>query len=200
MKLLLTGFEPFGGFKTNPSWDALQHAADQGLFEAEVSLQRIPVRYDGAFAALEAALHAARPDAAISFGLHGGLNGREPTTLYLETTARNRDGATKPDNDGVSREAAPIVVGGPDVIAASLPAGAMLAALGEAGFHAELSDDAGAYLCNHLFYLGARRLKIPYGFVHVPPVDSMGGVLSLAQLARAAATLANTLARHIAKP
>jgi pyroglutamyl-peptidase len=196
MRLLLTGFEPFGDFATNPSWDALQLAVAEELFEPEVVLARLPVAYSHVFPAWEAAA-ACRPDAAISFGLHGGLKGRGAATVYVETTARNRDGASKADNTGVTRAAQPIVQGAPETLAASFPAQSLHAALKEAGFDAQLSNDAGAYLCNHLFYRAAHSSRFPYGFVHVPPVDTMGGVLTLIELARAMSVVANTLARHV---
>jgi pyroglutamyl-peptidase len=198
MKLLLTGFEPFGDFATNPSWDALHLAARQDLFDAEVILARIPVTYASAFETWQTAAKFG-PAAGISFGLHGGIKGRGAATIYIETTARNRDGATKADNAGITRAAQPIAASGPATIAATFPAQALCDSLKDAGFDAQLSDDAGAYLCNHLFYQASLDARFPYGFVHVPPVDSMGGMLSLSDMARAMATLANTLARKIGK-
>lgn len=195
MKLLLTGFEPFGGFATNPSWDALQLAAAETLFEPEVVLARMPVAYSRVFEAWQVAA-ACQPDAAISFGLHGGLKGRDANTIYIETTARNRDGASKADNTGFTRPEQPIVAGGPATLAATFPAQALCDTLKAAGFEAQLSDNAGAYLCNHLFYRAAHSISFPYGFVHVPPVDTMGGVLTLHDTARAMALIANKLAKH----
>lgn len=198
-RLLLTGFEPFGDFATNPSWDALVLARDLGLLAGlDVTLARIPVVYDTAFAVFGAARAQASPDLAISFGLHGGLRGRDAGTIYVETTARNRDGATKADNSGQQRPEQPIEPGAPDTLAATLDTAAIVAALTGAGFAARTSDNAGAYLCNHLFFRGARALQgqIAYGFVHVPPVKSMGGILTMEQLARAMALIARTAAGH----
>jgi pyroglutamyl-peptidase len=196
--LLLTGFEPFGSFDTNPSWDALVFARDSGLFAGvDVALARIPVVYATAFGALEAALAAHQPKAALSFGLHSGLKGREAATVYVETTARNRDGASKADNAGEARPERAIDARAPGTLAATLDTGAIVHALNSEGFSAVASDDAGAYLCNHLFFRGAQALqgRIPYGFVHVPPLDSQGGVLTLERLAHAVATIAHVIAR-----
>ena len=206
-RILLTGFEPFGDFATNPSWDALVHARDEGLFECGVRLALIPVTYADAFKRFEKALIEYEPDAAISFGVYGGKNDsstlREanavndtPDALFIETVARNRDGANKPDNSGVMQPADPIVPGAPATLPATLPTELLQQSLKEAGYNAQLSTDAGGYLCNHLFYRGAQTLGagFPYGFVHVPPVDSMGGTLSLSALASALGVLANTLA------
>lgn len=192
-RLLLTGFEPFGSFKTNPSWDALVYARDHGLFgKLDVALARIPVTYDGAFASFEASLREHKPRAALSFGLHGGLKGRQADVIYVETTARNRDGAHKADNAGVTRPEQAIEADAPATLASTLDVAAIIAVLGNAGFRAQASDNAGAYLCNHLFFRGARALQgqIAYGFVHVPPVNDMGGVLTLEQLAKAVALIA----------
>lgn len=192
-RILLTGFEPFGAFKTNPSWDALVYARDHGLFSTlDVALARIPVTYDVAFAAFAAALKQHAPRVAVSFGLHGGLSGREGDVIYVETTARNRDGASKADNAGVTRPEQPIDASAPATLAGTLDVAALLNALGAAGFCAQASDNAGAYLCNHLFFRGAQALQgqIGYGFVHVPPVKDMGGVLALESLARAVAIVA----------
>lgn len=210
-RVLLSGFEPFGDFATNPSWDALVAARDEGLFESGVRLARIPVSYQAAFATFEKAAIEYEPDAAISFGVYGsprdsesfrlanGLKGSDPLrVIYLETMARNRDGAGKPDNEGRMQGPEPIEPGAPAALAASFPAHDLKRALNEAGFAAELSEDAGGYLCNHLFFRAGRAFGaiIPYGFVHVPPVDSMGGALSLSELARAIALMVNVLARQ----
>lgn len=217
-RVLLSGFEPFGDFPSNPSWDALVHARDEGMFEAGVRLARIPVTYEHAFAVFEKAAIEYEPDAAISFGVYGsprdsesfrranGLDaisgatlGTEPLrVIYIETMARNRNGAGKPDNAGRVQGAEPIVPDAPAALAASFPAQALKQALNDEGFAAELSEDAGGYLCNHLFFRASHAFGaiIPYGFVHVPPVDSMGGALSLGELATAVAIMVNVLARN----
>jgi pyroglutamyl-peptidase len=220
-RVLLSGFEPFGDFASNPSWEALVHARDEGMFEAGVRLARIPVTYEHAFTVFEKAAIEYEPDAAISFGVYGsprdsesfrranGLKGPDPVSgtetgsgllraIYIETMARNRDGAGKPDNAGQLRGTEPIEPGAPEVLAASFPAPGLKQALNEAGFAAELSEDAGGYLCNHLFFRAGLAFggDIPYGFVHVPPVDSMGGALSLHELARAIAIMVNVVARR----
>jgi len=195
--LLLTGFEPFGSFETNPSWDALALARGHGLLGPRVALARIPVVYATAWAAFEAALAQHKPSAAVSFGLHSGLSGRDATTLYVECTARNRDGAQKADNAGETRAARSIDESAPATLPATVDAQALVNALNKEGFSAVASDNAGAYLCNHLFFRGAQALqgRIPYGFVHVPPLDTQGGVLTLERLAHAVAIIAEVVGR-----
>lgn len=195
--ILLTGFEPFGDWKTNPSWDALVYARDHGLFDGlEIALARVPVVYATAFGALDLAVEQHKPETAISFGLHGGMGGRDARTIYVETTARNRDGASKADNSGVARAECAIDAAAPATLPSALDSTAIVRALKADGFAAAESADAGAYLCNHLFFRGASALRgrIPYGFVHVPPVQPMGGTLPLDRLARAAALIARVAA------
>lgn len=194
-RILLSGFEPFGKHETNPSWDALKLAADTGLLPSDTHITRLPVEYARTFDAYATAVEAIKPTTAISFGLHSRPAPESQSVIYIETVARNRDGATKPDNAGRQHAEGPILADAPDTLAATFPAAALVGALKEAGFNAEVSDDAGRYLCNHLFYraLHSYSGRFPYGFVHVPPVDSMGGALSLQDLARAMAILANTL-------
>lgn len=200
-RVLLTGFEPFGDWSSNPSWDALQRAENLGLFDSlEVVLARIPVTYAGAYNALARAVHEHAPRSVVSFGLHGGIRGRGADVIYIETTARNRDGAGKPDNAGILRAAIAIDEGSPAELQSTLPMSGLIGALKGAGFNAQSSDDAGAYLCNHLFYRGALALReqIPYGFIHVPPVESQGGTLTLDQLAHAISVVARVTSESIA--
>ncbi len=198
--LLLTGFEPFGGFAQNPSWDALEFAYARGMFKepdlpagVRVEICRIPVVFNSAFDVLKQALDIHRPLACISFGVHGGMGDREQDVLYLESTARNRDGSTKADNAGRIRPEQSIVAEGSQTIAATLPLQKIRQRLIAGGFRTEISDDAGNYLCNHLFYRGAHALggRIPYGFVHVPPV---GESISLQRLAQAVVMIAGEAA------
>ena len=194
--LLLTGFEPFGDWEINPSFDALKLAAKTELFDltdVNIEIAEVPVAYDSAFEALDGLVQEIKPDAILHFGLHGGMS-RGKDVFYIETTARNRNGAHKPDNSGIQRDDGAIIDGAPDELPSSLPVSAMRDVLKTEGFQAELSDDAGGYLCNYLFYrsVHAYGQNFNCGFVHVPPVDTQGGVISLERMAIAAATLARS--------
>ncbi|MCF6228028.1 MAG: pyroglutamyl-peptidase I [Planctomycetes bacterium] len=197
-KLLLTGFEPFGDWQSNPSFDALKFAADAGLFDAPdlaVEIAEIPVDYNRVFDTVERLVESVKPAAIVHFGLHSGLaRGRD--VIYIETTARNRNGASKPDNAGIQRDAGVILANEPATIATTLPASALCNALSRAGFSVETSDDAGGYLCNFLFFrtLSAFGEQFPCGFIHVPLVDTLGGVITLERMAHAMATVARVLA------
>ena len=183
-RVLLTGFEPFGSFKRNPSWDALKLAEERGLLPMGAKLARIPVTFSGAFAAFESAAAAFKPDVAVCFGVHGS---RERQTIYLERVARNRNESTA-DNAGVAM-AGPIVVGAPEEIRSAYPIEDLRDPLVRAEFAAEFSDNAGGYLCNHLYFRACHKFKIPVAFVHVPPVEGEG-LLSLERLAQAVSIVA----------
>lgn len=186
-RLLLTGFEPFGSFKRNPSWDALELAHKRALLPGvTLKLVRIPVTYKDAFAVFERAAKMFAPDVAVSFGVHGS---RDARTIYLERTARNRNGAVT-DNRGTAAPGIIVPRGKPEIVT-RFPVQGLHLQLKEAGYAAEYSDDAGAYLCNNLYYRASRAFsrRFPVLFVHVPPVGGQGR-LSLGQLARAVAIVA----------
>lgn len=200
MKLLFSGFDPFGRHATNPSWDALELAASEGWFSgagAQIVAVRLPCVYSTAFEALDQAFRRHRPGAVVACGVHGGLSGRDAATIYLERFAHNRDGANLPDNEGLVRNDAPILPGAAERLETALPLQWLHGRLREQGFATEISEDAGRYLCNHLFFraLHAYKGKALCGFVHVPPADEEGAVL--ATTARALARLAHSVAEHI---
>jgi len=183
-RVLLSGFEPFGSFKRNPSWDALKLAEKRGLLPAGVKLAQIPVTYAQAYEALAGAATEFNPDVIVCFGVHGS---RESQTLYLERVARNRNENTA-DNAGMAM-AGPIVAGAPAEIRSAYPIEDLHDPLLGAGFAVEFSDNAGGYLCNHLYFRACHGFKFPVAFVHVPPVEGEG-LMTLERLAQAIAIVA----------
>jgi pyroglutamyl-peptidase len=169
MKLLLTGFEPFGGSQVNPSQMAVEALAETGLPGVELAPVILPV--DGAAApkALIAAIEAEGPDAVVCLG-------QAPCSgITIERVAVNLLDYPIPDNTGAKVVDQPVVPGGPDAYFTALPVREMLAAAKAAGVPAELSLSAGAYLCNQvmytlLHYRAQQGLEIPAGFIHVPPL------------------------------
>lgn len=166
--ILLTGFEPFGGETTNPSWTAARGAA--ALLQAEgheVAAVELPCVFGDAIAALRAALAEHRPDVVVCAGQAGGR-----PRISLERIAINCDDARIPDNAGNAPVDEPVVPGGPAAYFSTLPVKAALAALGAAGIPAEVSQTAGTYVCNHVFYGLMHALAstpaVRGGFVHVP--------------------------------
>ena len=182
MSVLVTGFEPFGEHATNPS--ALLAKSFDGVV--------LPVSYARAADALRAAIDDAEPDVVLCFGL---ADDREK--ISVERFAHNLDEASTTDNDDAPGSGREIDPAGPLAFRSTLPVDDIVAALEAEGIPAEVSRDAGGYLCNHVFYVLMQTLdpKRIGGFVHVPPAS----VLPPDDLVRAAGVIVATCRRHISK-
>jgi len=158
-RVLLTGFEPFGGETVNPSWVAVQAVAREWSGPEQIIPVQLPVVFDDS---IDRAIAEHSPDLVISVGQAGGF-----ATIELERVAINVQDARIPDNSGAQPIDEPVVAGGPAAHFSSLPIKAAVAAVQAAGIPASVSQSAGTYTCNHVFYrllhLGAHG-----GFVHVP--------------------------------
>jgi pyroglutamyl-peptidase len=170
MKALVTGFEPFGGDRVNPSLEALRRLPAR-LGSLDIATQALPVVYGQALPALREAIAAAAPDIVLCVGLAGGR-----AALSLERVAINIDDARISDNSGNQPIDRPVIAGGPAAYFATLPIKAAVAALREAGLPAAVSNSAGTFLCNHVFYglmHEAARARFRGGFLHVPYLPSL---------------------------
>jgi pyroglutamyl-peptidase len=203
MKILLTGFEPFGDSPLNPSQMLVDSAPDILSNKAEIVRAILPVDKDGGPAALLAALEEHQPEAVLCFGLAAGR-----PQISLERVAINLMDYRLPDNAGTTVQDTPIDPEGPAAYFSTLPLRAMLAALRAADIPAALSLSAGAYLCNQVFYtlmhtLAARGQSIPAGFIHLPALpeqaaqtDKATPSMSLDLEEQALAVLVQTLIRE----
>jgi len=164
--ILLTGFAPFGGEAVNPSWNAVSRLDGESIEGHRIVARRLPVEFGAALDALRAAIEETSPGLVLCVGQAAGR-----AQLSLERIAINVDDARIPDNAGASPIDAPIVADGPAAYFATLPIKAMLAALREAGIPAEVSQTAGTYVCNHVFYGLMHALRdrpVRGGFLHIP--------------------------------
>ena len=165
--ILLTGFAPFGGEGVNPSWDAVAPLDGERLDGHRVVARCLPVEFGASLDALRDALRDTSPVLVLCVGQAGGR-----AQLSLERIAINVDDARIPDNAGASPVDIPVVDGGPAAYFTTLPIKAMLAALRDAGIPAEVSQTAGTFVCNHVFYglMHALRAEahVRGGFVHIP--------------------------------
>ncbi len=186
--VLLTGFEPFGRWRVNSSWEAVASLDGGMVAGARVVARRLPVSFARVGRVLDRALEEARPRVVVAFGMHGGPG------ILLERVAVNLDDTAKlADNDGRRRRDAPISPRGPAAHFSGLPLRAIEASLRHARLPVRLSTSAGTYLCNHAFYRlmeSAARARRPLvaGFVHLPPLRAPGLArrgLPLAKLRRA---------------
>lgn len=183
--VLLTGFEPFGGETVNPSWQAVSALAARPPVPGVVlRTALLPCVYGAAGDALRDAVTRWDPDVVVGVGQAGGRHQITP-----ERIAVNLDDAPAPDNAGVSPVDRPVVDGGPLAYRTGLPVKAIVAALRASGIPAAVSDTAGTYICNHVFYaamhlVATDRPGMRAGFVHVPyahgqVVDRPGATPSL---------------------
>ncbi|MBM3524487.1 MAG: hypothetical protein FJX57_16175 [Alphaproteobacteria bacterium] len=165
--VLVTGFEPFGGFDRNPSALVAQALDGITIGGAKVVGRVLPVDLKAIDAAIAATLKAVSPAAVIALGLAGS----EPV-IRLERVALNVADFSMPDNAGNRSRNAPIDSRGPDARLSRLPLEAILEALLAAGIPARLSETAGLYLCNAAMYrlLGRLSAGVPGGFIHLPPL------------------------------
>ena len=166
-KVLLTGFEPFGGETVNPSLEVAQALDGAHVGGATVVGLGLPCVYADAVAGLDRALEALSPVLVVCLGQAAGATG-----LRLERVAVNLSDSVQPDNAGAVLRDTPVVAGGPAAYFSTLPLTRMLDALQAHGHPAGLSGSAGAYVCNHVFYTLQHRLV---GRVLPAPAAAAGG-------------------------
>lgn len=171
--LLLTGFDPFDGAKSNPSWEAASALDGRVVGGHRIVARQLPTEFDASLRALHGAIRDTSPALVVCTGLAAGRKG-----LSLERVAINVDDARIPDNAGARPIDARIAARGPAAYFTALPIKAMLAALQVRGIPAQVSQTAGTYVCNHVFYglmHGLRRKPgVRGGFIHVPKAGRGG--------------------------
>ncbi len=174
-KILITGFGPFPGQPHNPSAALVRtlarHFKKAARADADFRFCVLKTEYGAGMDRLAREMERFKPDVVICFGVAAGSK-----EIRLERTARNRQSATKPDAAGVLPQDAVISRYGPGTLPSTLPLAAIEHALKEQGIPAHLSDDAGDYLCNHVFYRVMTRAQERggperAGFVHIPVPD-----------------------------
>jgi len=164
-KILLTGFEPFGTASANPSGEIMKQISGDNIVTAI-----LPVAYTRSAERLIQLIAEHNPDVVICFGQAEGR-----TQITPEKIAINLDDARLADNDGVLRSDEKILDNGPDAYFTTLPVKEFAAAITAKGIPSSVSLSAGAFLCNHVFYVAQNKLvgtKVRSGFVHVPLMDS----------------------------
>ncbi|MFC5458407.1 pyroglutamyl-peptidase I [Massilia niabensis] len=168
--VLLTGFEPFNGATINPAWEAVRALKGWNGDSFFVEVLQLPCVFGMANRVLRGAIDEMKPSIVICVGQAGGR-----ADLTVERVAINVDDAPILDNDKQQPVDAPIVAGGPAAYFATLPVKAIVAAMRERGLKASVSQTAGTFVCNHVFYGLMNHIdgsaltgKITGGFIHVP--------------------------------
>ncbi len=179
--VLLTGFDPFGGDTINPSWEAVSRLDGETIAGRCVAAEQLPTTFAGAPRALRAALRRHAPELVLCIGQAGGR-----AALSLERVAINVNDARILDNAGAQPVDTPVVARGPAAYFTTLPIKAMHADLRAAGIPAEISQTAGTFVCNQVFYVLMHALagtRVRGGFLHIPylpqQVATMPGAPSL---------------------
>lgn len=170
-RVLVTGFEPFGTYTTNPSElvvRRLPEAVRDELRDIELTTVVLPVSFRRAGETLRRLLDEYRPDIAIGLGLRAGVS-----YIAVERVALNIMDARIPDNDGYRPIDEPIEPGGPLAYLSTLPVRSIVRSLREAGIPASLSYSAGTFLCNYVMYIllhsgAVHGYPRRAGFIHLP--------------------------------
>ena len=166
-RILLSGFAPFGGERSNPSWEVAAALDKRIIGGLAVESIRLPVNTARAVKQINAEIRRRQPDAILGLGQAGSR-----PAISLEKVAINLiERRSRRETDGGLSGAA-IVAGGPDGYFARIPFKEILRALNRRGIPATLSLSAGAYVCNSVMYavLHAMRSRtaVPAGFIHLP--------------------------------
>ena len=167
MKILITGFDPFGGETVNPAYEAVKLLPDT-VKGAEVKKLEIPTVFGEAGKAVEKAIGEYQPDVVICVGQAGGR-----ADISVERVAINLAEAPIPDNAGNEPMDAKVQQDGETAYFATVPVKAMVQNINDHGIPASLSYTAGTYVCNNvmydLLYMTDKRYPgIRAGFIHVP--------------------------------
>jgi len=167
MKVLVTGFEPFGGEKINPSWEAVKGLPEK-IEDAEIIKHQLPVSFKGVKEKLPKIIEDVRPDVVVLTGQAGGR-----VNITVERVAINVMDARMEDNEGYKPENEPIFEDAPAAYFATIPVKRIVNALRENKIPAMVSNSAGTYVCNTamytaLHYIAINGLEAKAGFIHVP--------------------------------
>jgi pyroglutamyl-peptidase len=163
MRILLTGFEAFGGQKINPSSELIRDLTWLGILDQQIHSCLLPVNYETAWPKLQSAIQNSQPDLVVALGQAGGRAAISLERIAINCMQSREHGDPKPGEK--------IINDGPDGLFSTLPVQSMLEAGLNSGVPTEISNSAGTYLCNYVMY----RLLIHFqsstthaGFIHVP--------------------------------
>lgn len=171
MKVLLTGFDPFGGEKVNPALEAVKLLPNE-ILGSEIIKLEIPTVFRKSYNVLREAIIKNNPDVVISVGQASGRFGITPERVSI-----NIDDARIADNEGNQPIDERIFEDGKEAYFSNLPIKAMVAEIKENGLPASVSNTAGTFVCNHIMYsimymIEKEFTNIRGGFIHVPCIPA----------------------------
>ncbi|OAX50721.1 pyroglutamyl-peptidase I [Paenibacillus sp. AD87] len=176
VKILISGFEPFGGDTVNPTGELMEALTQEVMEGAELKTVLLPVHFDECADLLISEMESWRPDVVIACGL---AKGRTAITVErIAVNVKDIPPGSYADNEGQNPVDELIVEGSPDGLFSTLPIRAMVNNMGAAGIPAAVSNTAGTYICNNTMYrvldhIRLRQLPIRAGFVHFPASTEM---------------------------
>ncbi|WP_169306666.1 pyroglutamyl-peptidase I [Cohnella pontilimi] len=177
MKILISGFEPFGGSTINPTEQLIRSIQRESIPGVEIRTVLLPVYFDDCVDLLVKEIENFGPDAVISCGLAGGRRDITPERIAVNLKDIAPD-APYPDNKGAKPQDMPINPDGPDGLMTKLPIRKMVNRLKEQGIPASISYTAGTFICNNtmygiLDYIRRKDVPVMAGFVHFPASAEM---------------------------
>ncbi|PGV59415.1 pyroglutamyl-peptidase I [Bacillus thuringiensis] len=166
--VLLTGFDPFGGESINPAWEVAKSLHEKTIGEYKIISKQVPTVFQKSISVLKEYIEELNPEMIICIGQAGGR-----PDITIERIAINIDDARIADNEGNQPVDVPVVEEGAIAYWSMLPMKAIVKRLQEEGIPASVSQTAGTFVCNHLFYglmheLEKHDKKIKGGFIHIP--------------------------------
>ncbi|WP_274362294.1 pyroglutamyl-peptidase I [Paenibacillus thermotolerans] len=180
MKMLVTGFEPFGEHAVNPTEElvrSIKTEANEPLKEMEIVTAVLPVVFDECVEKLIEIIEETKPDAVLCCGLAAGRSAVTVERIGINIKDVG-DGQARKDNSGQAPTAEKIVPGGPDGLFATIPVESIVRRMQQEGIPASVSNTAGTYICNNTLYgllhaAKERNWPIRGGFIHFPATPVM---------------------------
>lgn len=171
MRILLTGFEPFGRSDINSSWETAYHIGQLAISGVEMKLVQLPVSFISSGKLIRKLLQTHKPDALVMLGQRGkGQN------IDIERIAVNMMDSVNPDNDGFSPRELPIVENGSNAYFSNMSVKTLKDALENSNIPSKVSNSAGLYVCNCTYYhalseIFESELQTKAVFVHLPKLS-----------------------------
>lgn len=170
-KLLITGFDPFGGASVNPAWEAVRCLPER-IGAYTLKKLQIPTVFSLAAQRVLAEAQQLQPDVIVCVGQAGGRSCVTPERIGINVRS-----ASIADNAGNHPVETPVIPGGADGIFSTLPVAKMAEAIRARGLPGAVSDTAGSFVCNDVLYTVLAHYagsKVRVGFIHVPWLPEQG--------------------------
>ena len=179
MRILLTGFEAYGGYVVNSSWAVVKHVVNQNIEGVELCVKQLPVSFKRSAEVLRIAVKNFSPDVIVMLGQSASSD-----KVRLERIAINMMDAKNPDNDGEQPDEEPICPNGRTALFTQFPLKKLCASIAAQGVPVVVSNSCGLYVCNRLYYealnLCEHAPQMKAIFVHVPlykgQIDTQDGM------------------------